>query len=314
MNTKKERRVVVCLHCKKEFTQRPSEKKIYCSQQCYFAATKGENWHSYNKELVPCSECRKGILMNQFKKTQNPTHFCNSKCRKSWYEKNKSGKLSPIYKQIETTCDNCKSIISVNPSDMEKHKHHFCNRECFDAFSGQGMRKGENQSKWKGGDIEIECDYCHEHKMINRSKYNQSLKTNSKMFCDSVCMGKWRSENIIGTNSPVFGITRSDESKLKQSISRKGKFVGELNPAWRGGVDKNYPSKFYDARSTIRKIYNDTCQICDKDASKVHHIDYNKKHNEEFNLIVLCATCHATTNFNRFFWMSYFKYRNPIAV
>jgi len=314
MNTKKQTRTIICLHCQKEYQLRPSEKKKYCSRECYFAATKGENWHSYNKELVPCSECGEGILMNQFKKNQSPTHFCNSKCRKGWYEKNMSGKLSPIFKQIETTCDNCKSTISIQPSDLAKCKHHFCNKKCFNAFAGQGMKKGSNQSRWKGGDVEINCAHCNNPFMINQSRLNQSLKTNGKLFCSTTCMGKWRSETFIGDNSPVFGMKRSDETKLKQSISRKGKCIGELNHAWKGGSDRNYPYAFMELRPIVRELYNNECQICGKIGIDVHHIDYNKKNNDPSNLIVLCRDCHPTTNFNRFFWMSYFKYKTQIAV
>jgi hypothetical protein len=39
----------------------------------------------------------------------------------------------------------------------------------------------------------------------------------------------------------------------------------------------------------------------------VHHIDYDKQNNKENNLISLCKSCHAKTNFNRLDWANYFK-------
>lgn len=305
---KKDKILRICAHCSKEFLTHESVKIKYCCRECYFSASKGENWHSYNKELVPCSECGEGILMHQFKKNQSENHFCNKYCRKKWYEKNMSGSLHPIFKQIPVNCNNCNTEISIPPSEL-KHKHHFCNRKCFDEFSGKGMRKGENHSSWKGGDVEIECAYCHEHVMISQSKYNQSLKTNSNLFCNSTCMGKWRSDNFVGENSPSFGLKRSDETKLKHSIARKGKFLGPLNPAWKGGNSGDYPITFYDIRGMVRERDDHTCQMCGGKAIDVHHIDYNKKNNNIDNLVTLCSSCHASTNFYRYFWESHFRYR-----
>jgi len=39
----------------------------------------------------------------------------------------------------------------------------------------------------------------------------------------------------------------------------------------------------------------------------VHHIDYNKTNNSVDNLICLCKSCHAQTNFKRENWQEYFK-------
>ena len=45
------------------------------------------------------------------------------------------------------------------------------------------------------------------------------------------------------------------------------------------------------------------------DTLHVHHIDYDKKNNNENNLISLCCSCHAQTNFKREDWQEYFKNR-----
>lgn len=39
----------------------------------------------------------------------------------------------------------------------------------------------------------------------------------------------------------------------------------------------------------------------------VHHINYNKRNNNPSNLISLCRRCHSKTNFNREYWLNYFK-------
>jgi len=39
----------------------------------------------------------------------------------------------------------------------------------------------------------------------------------------------------------------------------------------------------------------------------VHHIDYNKRNNEETNLISLCKSCHADSNYDRDIWKIHFE-------
>ena len=39
----------------------------------------------------------------------------------------------------------------------------------------------------------------------------------------------------------------------------------------------------------------------------VHHIDYDKENNEDWNLMTLCNCCHMKTNFNREYWKNLFK-------
>ena len=40
---------------------------------------------------------------------------------------------------------------------------------------------------------------------------------------------------------------------------------------------------------------------------QVHHIDYNKKNNNESNLISLCNGCHGKTDWGRNEWRAHFK-------
>lgn len=72
--------------------------------------------------------------------------------------------------------------------------------------------------------------------------------------------------------------------------------LGEHHVRWRGGVKYlKYPREYYTIRRWIIERDNETCQICGKDASRkgqVHHIDGNKNHNTEDNLILLCTVCH----------------------
>ena len=73
--------------------------------------------------------------------------------------------------------------------------------------------------------------------------------------------------------------------------------VGEHHVRWRGGVKfMIYPREYYKIRRWIIERDNEICQICGCSVvrkSHVHHIDGNKKHNTEDNLILLCPKCHV---------------------
>ena len=51
------------------------------------------------------------------------------------------------------------------------------------------------------------------------------------------------------------------------------------------------------------------CEYCGKKAVDPHHIIYRSKggDNNKENLIPLCNTCHAQTNFKRDNWINYFQ-------
>jgi len=81
----------------------------------------------------------------------------------------------------------------------------------------------------------------------------------------------------------------------------------------RGGTgipyeNTKYPLAFYKIRDYILKRDNYTCQNCGtKIQLSIHHIDYNKNHNKENNLITLCYACNTRANFDKKYYKSYYK-------
>jgi hypothetical protein len=77
---------------------------------------------------------------------------------------------------------------------------------------------------------------------------------------------------------------------------------------------KGYSYCFMALRPKIYKRDNYTCQKCNqygtvgKNILTSHHIDYNKEHNQESNLITLCQSCNAQVNKDRNYWFAYFTY------
>jgi hypothetical protein len=103
------------------------------------------------------------------------------------------------------------------------------------------------------------------------------------------------------------------KTKIKETMARpeyKVKVSGENNCRWLGGVSfEPYSLEFNETlKEHIRKRDNRTCQLCGIPEREcfiklpIHHIDYNKKHSNQDNLISLCKSCHAKTNNNREYW------------
>jgi len=123
------------------------------------------------------------------------------------------------------------------------------------------------------------------------------------------------SQNLLGRYSgeknPFYGKKHKVESiaKIKANHADVSR---ENNPAWLGGKSyEPYGIEFnQELKVRIRQRDNFTCQLCQiKEqgrAHDVHHIDYNKRHNLDDNLITLCHLCHHKTNINRQYWTEYF--------
>ena len=96
----------------------------------------------------------------------------------------------------------------------------------------------------------------------------------------------------------------SKETKIKLSEIHRG----ERGSNWRGGI--SFELYGFDwtklLKHSIRTRDCFVCQICGKNGWIIHHIDYNKKNCNPDNLITLCNSCHAKTNFNRKYWTNYF--------
>ena len=104
--------------------------------------------------------------------------------------------------------------------------------------------------------------------------------------------------------------TLKEKYKKNPELKKKLATYGEKNGSWQGGISYEPYSIDWtdDLKRAVRKRDRYTCFICKKEpAICVHHIDYNKKNCNPDNLITLCTSCHTKTNFNRRYWIEYFK-------
>lgn len=108
------------------------------------------------------------------------------------------------------------------------------------------------------------------------------------------------------------------ESKTKSGLEKTSlhRNRNRTKPVIKNG--KEYNPNWQEIRKEIYKRDNWTCQECgckclDKRRQikgkriQCHHIDYEIKNCNSDNLITLCASCHAKTNFKRENWINYYK-------
>ena len=134
-----------------------------------------------------------------------------------------------------------------------------------------GKYVGENSPSWKGG-WENKLPYC--------EKCGKKLTNHYAKLCYP-CFSKYhkRKNHYNWQGGISFEPYSVDWTKtLKRSIRERDKYV---------------------------------CRICGEQqgdiAFDIHHIDYNKQNCTPDNLITLCRSCHAKTNFNRKKWIKHFK-------
>jgi hypothetical protein len=156
------------------------------------------------------------------------------------------------------------------------------------------------------------------HKGLKKS--NEVKLKISKLLKKAHADGRHNGGFKNGNKTWNKGLTKENDERVKEygrkiSLIKKGNFKGENNPNWRGGKSsEEYTKKFNkELKEMIRNKYGRKCLECGYSESElgyklpIHHIDYDKKNNDENNLIPLCRLCHAQTNFNREDWINYYK-------
>lgn len=102
---------------------------------------------------------------------------------------------------------------------------------------------------------------------------------------------------VKGKNNPMYGVRGKDAPNWKNGLSREP-----------------YPLEWRETlRESIRQRDNYICQKCHMPQREllrklsIHHIDYIKENLDPENLISLCNACNCEVNFNREYWINYFR-------
>ena len=120
------------------------------------------------------------------------------------------------------------------------------------------------------------------------------------------------------------GLSLEEEYGIKKSNLIKKEITEKVNLAIKEGRKKvwnklefrtPYPYEFNNQlKKQIRHRDNYECQLCkinQEDLNEkliVHHIDFDKNNNSEFNLISVCRSCHGKVHcFNNLIWRRFFQ-------
>ena len=166
--------------------------------------------------------------------------------------------------------------------------------------------------KWKvketrGYRYLLKCNQCSNKFEVGGSNFNKG----KGYFCSRKCRmnnPEERRKNSDRCKKQFREGRKHPRGMLGKTAWNKGKenlyWKGDKNPNWNNGSSfEDYGKEFNDKlKGKIRSRDNFTCRMCGKNEKElkqkldVHHIDYDKKNNYEFNLISLCHKCHMKTN------------------
>lgn len=172
-----------------------------------------------------------------------------------------------------------------------KGKKKFCSTGCANKYNASKL--SENR-KGKGNPMYGKIAW-------NKGKNYEQPKTQGENHYN----WKGGKKKRIKKQNSKAGFQKGNKTKSQFKKGYKG-LEGKDNPSWKGGISKiKYGNEWNDKlRSKIRLRDNNKCQLCkiqilkrrkiaeSKNWLVVHHIDENKKNNNENNLITLCQSCH----------------------
>jgi len=156
------------------------------------------------------------------------------------------------------------------------------------------------------------------------NKHKQKLKELAKNGSNSSCFSNGHKKGMTGKKHKSITrlkicntLTGKKHSKERKEKNRQS-HLGDKHWNWQNGKSfEEYSIDWTDdLKESIRKRDNYICQECGIHQDElsgwnkkldVHHVDYDKNNLNPNNLIALCRSCHTKTNYNRKYWIEYFK-------
>lgn len=235
----------------------------------------------------PCEECGASFVPAR---GQGP-RYCSTACGRRVGARK-------ITKQVEFRCERCGESFTRAPSTAAATNPRFCSRTC----KHEAMR---------GERIPLNCEGCGKTWMGWPSQRDRK-------YCSRKCAAPFIGNKrlALATKGCVAcGVVferRADESagNFRKRMTCSAECHHERSARTRLGITPRrspYPVDFStDLKRRIKKRDGNRCRLCGVPDGHgrlcVHHIDYNKDHGADCNLITLCRSCHSKTNGNREYW------------
>ena len=144
---------------------------------------------------------------------------------------------------------------------------------------------------------------------ISKGLIGRKISKKTKIKISDFQKGKISHRKGLSYNEE-FGIEKAKVIKNKISNKMKGKI------SWNKLESRTpYPYEFNNQlKEEIRIRDNYECQLCKINQENlnerliVHHIDFDKNNNSEFNLISVCRSCHGKVHCaNNLIWKRFFQ-------
>ena len=160
----------------------------------------------------------------------------------------------------------------------------------------------------------------HINKIIETKRLNGTYERVGKILREKH-KGKHFSPNTEfkkGNSPHNIGKTKETYEPLMRTSKKLSGINSRTYIDGRSYKRNKYPTEFNNTlQNQIRERDNYCCQLCFRTKKEnknrklsIHHIYYNKKNNDERNLITLCTSCHSKTNFKRKYWREILNEKN----
>jgi len=283
------------------------------------------------KVIVTCDACGKKLERNpcHINRKKTEYNFCNKECQ-SLFKKPK--KKRNYKKRLAFVLDpNVKCHWCGEPANyMFSTGNPCCESRPF-RCSGFSTHSGAENGMFGRNHTETAKQSMSKNNAMKHAetakKVSEALtgRNLSSEHCKAISEGK--KGLYTGPDNPMWGTKRSPRARQLTSEANSGeknfffgkRFFGEDNGFWKGGTSfEPYNATFNSLlKEKIRERDGYVCQCCGMTEREnlneydnklnIHHLDYDKKNDDETNLISLCHPCHSLTNGDREHWQSFYQ-------
>ena len=259
--------VFSCEQCGKEHSHYKSQyaknKHHFCGTECAALWKHGENNPAFNSIKHKCDECGEEFLVPICETKQRDLHFCSQICSSKYNSRKRTGTFNVL--KFEYNCDNCGDLLMLSQTELDRNSTHYCSINCRkEGTLKLGIFSKENNGRWKGGDVEVECNSCGEKFTVSAGYYKYSTERRKGIFyCNNKCFGV--QQKLMWDNG------------THQLIGKQPKLKGSDSPNWKddytriGRLIRNSPENYQWKQSCLDRD-NNSCVICgSKHSITIHH-------------------------------------------
>lgn len=261
--------------CENEVCNTVTVRKRFCSHACEFEFKRSHE----SKVSFVCEQCGKPFKLNRayyiaaYERRGIKRRFCSNECKAKWFIEHPRE-----YHRIElvdSVCIQCGNTFPVKSYNKAHNTGKFCSDACY------------RESRKKDKIITV-CPTCGKQNERNASRVKQGWG----IYCNVVCYGAALSIAMEGENHPNWNGGSSYIEYPTSFTPRLKRVIKELHQHKCGNPECNKP-EYMNIKECGYKL-------------AIHHIDYDKQNSNPENLIPLCSTCHAKTNYDREYWKEYY--------